>query len=32
MANKKAVFETNKGKFIIELFEDKAPMTTGNFS
>jgi cyclophilin family peptidyl-prolyl cis-trans isomerase len=31
MANKKAVFETNKGKFIIELFEDKAPMTTGNF-
>ena len=31
MANKKAVFETNKGKFIVELFEDKAPITTGNF-
>lgn len=31
MANRKAVFETTKGKFIIELFEDKAPITTGNF-
>ncbi len=31
MANRKAVFETSKGKFIIELFEDKAPITTGNF-
>jgi cyclophilin family peptidyl-prolyl cis-trans isomerase len=31
MANRKAVFETNKGKFIIELFEDKAPTTTENF-
>jgi cyclophilin family peptidyl-prolyl cis-trans isomerase len=31
MANRKAVFETNKGKFILELFEDKTPITTGNF-
>ena len=31
MANKIAVFETNKGKFSVELFEDKAPLTTGNF-
>ncbi len=31
MVNRKAVFETSKGKFIIELFEDKAPITTGNF-
>lgn len=31
MANRKAHVETNKGKFIIELFEDKAPITTGNF-
>lgn len=31
MANKKAIFTTNKGSFTIELFEDKAPMTTENF-
>ncbi len=31
MVNRKAIVETNKGKFIIELFEDKAPVTTGNF-
>jgi cyclophilin family peptidyl-prolyl cis-trans isomerase len=31
MVNRKAVFETNKGKFTIELFEDKAPQTTSNF-
>lgn len=31
MANRKAIFETNKGKFTIELFEDKAPLTTENF-
>jgi peptidyl-prolyl cis-trans isomerase A (cyclophilin A) len=31
MANRKAVFETNKGSFKIELFEDKAPITTANF-
>lgn len=31
MANRKAIVETNKGKFILELFEDKAPMTTENF-
>ncbi|MCX6665268.1 MAG: peptidylprolyl isomerase [Euryarchaeota archaeon] len=31
MTNKIAVFETNKGKFNVELFEDKAPLTTGNF-
>ncbi len=31
MANRKAVFDTNKGKFTIELFEDKAPVTTANF-
>ena len=31
MGNRKAIFETNKGKFIIELYEDKAPLTTGNF-
>lgn len=26
-----AVFETNKGDFVIELFTDKAPITTKNF-
>ena len=26
-----AVFETNKGNFTVELFEDKAPITTKNF-
>jgi len=31
MVNRKAIFETNKGKFTIELFEDKAPITTANF-
>jgi peptidyl-prolyl cis-trans isomerase A (cyclophilin A) len=29
--NRIAVFETNKGKFEVELFEDKAPNTTKNF-
>lgn len=31
MGNRKAIFETNRGTFTIELFEDKAPLTTGNF-
>ena len=31
MANRIAVFDTNKGNFKIELFNDKAPVTTGNF-
>ena len=31
MPNKKAVFNTTKGEFVIELFEDKAPLTTQNF-
>jgi len=31
MANRKALFDTNKGKFKIELYEDKAPITTQNF-
>ena len=31
MANRIAIFETNKGKFNVELFEDKAPLTAGNF-
>ena len=31
MANRKAIFDTNKGQFTIELFEDKAPITTKNF-
>ena len=31
MANRIAVFDTNKGTFEIELFEDKAPKTTENF-
>ncbi|MBR1695195.1 MAG: peptidylprolyl isomerase [Selenomonas sp.] len=31
MANRIAVFETNKGTFEIELFEDKTPITTKNF-
>lgn len=31
MGNKIAVFETNKGNFKVELFNDKAPLTTGNF-
>ena len=31
MANRIAEFKTNKGNFKIELFNDKAPLTTGNF-
>jgi peptidyl-prolyl cis-trans isomerase B (cyclophilin B) len=31
MANRKAIIETNKGQFTIELYEDKAPVTAGNF-
>ncbi len=31
MANRTARFETNLGTFRIELFEDKAPVTTANF-
>ncbi|WP_369823998.1 peptidylprolyl isomerase [Anaerovibrio sp. JC8] len=31
MANRIAVFDTNKGTFEVELFEDKAPVTAGNF-
>ncbi len=31
MVNRVAVFETNKGNFKVELFEDKAPITTDNF-
>jgi len=29
--NKIAVFETNQGTFKVEMYEDKAPMTTKNF-
>jgi len=31
MGNKIAEFNTNKGTFKVELFNDKAPVTTGNF-
>ena len=31
MANRHAHFVTSKGEFRLELFEDKAPITTGNF-
>lgn len=31
MANRKAVIETSKGPVTIELYEDKAPITAGNF-
>ena len=31
MANRKAIIETSKGNITIELFEDKAPITAGNF-
>lgn len=31
MANRHANFQTSKGTFRLELFEDKAPITTGNF-
>ncbi|HME87461.1 MAG TPA: peptidylprolyl isomerase [Candidatus Nanoarchaeia archaeon] len=29
--NRTAVFETNQGTFKIELYEDRAPITAGNF-
>lgn len=31
MANRKAIVETTKGSFTVELYEDKAPITAGNF-
>jgi peptidyl-prolyl cis-trans isomerase B (cyclophilin B) len=31
MANRKAILETTKGTITIELYEDKAPITAGNF-
>ena len=31
MPNRRAIIETNKGTIKIELFEDKAPITSGNF-
>ena len=31
MANRHVQFKTSKGDFKLELFEDKAPITTGNF-
>lgn len=31
MANRKAQFRTNHGTFAVELFEDRAPVTTRNF-
>jgi len=31
MGNQIAEFNTNKGNFKVELFNDKAPLTTGNF-
>jgi cyclophilin family peptidyl-prolyl cis-trans isomerase len=31
MANPIATFETNHGTFRVELYEDKAPVTAGNF-
>ncbi len=31
MGNKIAEFITNKGEFKVELFDDKAPLTVGNF-
>jgi peptidyl-prolyl cis-trans isomerase B (cyclophilin B) len=31
MANRNAILETSKGTITIELYEDKAPITTGNF-
>jgi len=31
MANRKAIIETDKGTFTVELYEDKAPITAGNF-
>jgi peptidyl-prolyl cis-trans isomerase A (cyclophilin A) len=32
MPNRTATFTTNKGTFAIELFEDRAPITTKNFA
>src|SRR5688572_5966654 len=32
MANRVAHFDTNLGKFSIELFDDRAPITTKNFT
>ncbi|HIU64333.1 MAG TPA: peptidylprolyl isomerase [Candidatus Avacidaminococcus intestinavium] len=29
--NRKVIFNTNKGQFTVEMFEDKAPKTTENF-
>ena len=31
MSRKKAIFDTSLGKFTVELFNDKAPLTVGNF-
>jgi peptidyl-prolyl cis-trans isomerase B (cyclophilin B) len=31
MANRRAIIETNKGSITLELYEDKAPITAGNF-
>ncbi len=31
MANRTAAFDTSAGRFQVELFEDKAPVTTKNF-
>ncbi len=31
MPNRSATFETNHGTFTVELFEQRAPKTTGNF-
>ncbi len=31
MANRTAEFVTSNGTFIVEVFEDKAPVTSGNF-
>lgn len=31
MANRHAQFQTSKGDFKLELFEEQAPVTTGNF-
>ncbi len=32
MANRTAEFRTNHGAFTVELFDDKAPLTAGNFA
>jgi cyclophilin family peptidyl-prolyl cis-trans isomerase len=31
MPNRKAIIETSKGSITVELYEDKAPITAGNF-